>query len=100
LASDHVRPLGFLVPVQLADPAGRQAHVDAGDLGRDRQLAGGDLARPATTEDPVVRQRVGVLEVRHGAGIRRRRDQGVGVLPVDVDVARTEDGRAAPSMMG
>jgi hypothetical protein len=27
----HVRPLGRLMPMQLADATGRQSHIDAGD---------------------------------------------------------------------
>jgi hypothetical protein len=34
-AGEHERPLGLLVPVQLADSARLQAHVHAGELGRD-----------------------------------------------------------------
>src|SRR5439155_531882 len=52
-AFDHVSPLGFLVPVQLADAAGFKAHVYTSDLRADRQLACRRLASPAAGKDAV-----------------------------------------------
>src|SRR5438874_7151081 len=92
---DYVAPLGFLVPVQLADAAGFKAHVYARDLRADRQLACRRLAGPAAGEDAVVRQRKRPLEIRHRAGVGSGRDQRVGVLALDGHVARANDGCAA-----
>jgi hypothetical protein len=39
------------VPVQLADAAAGEAHVDAGNLLRDGEIGLGDLARPAAVLD-------------------------------------------------
>ena len=94
LPGDHVRPLGFLVPVHLADPARLQAHVDAGELGRDRQLAHRHLARPASAEQAVVRGVERVLEVRDRARVGLRRDEDVGVLALERQVARPHHGCA------
>lgn len=47
-AVKDVRPLGLLVPVQLADDAFAQAHVDTGKLTRGGQLTDGGLAGPAS----------------------------------------------------
>src|SRR5258706_2049560 len=46
-AVGHVGPLCELVPVHLADPAGRQPHVDAGDGVRNRERVLRYLTRPA-----------------------------------------------------
>src|SRR5579872_612762 len=43
----HVRPFGCLMPMQLADAAGRQSHVDAGNGCGNREIRLGYLARPA-----------------------------------------------------
>jgi len=47
LAVEDVGPLGLLVPVQLADDAAVEAHVDAGQLDAGGQLAHRRLAGPA-----------------------------------------------------
>jgi len=46
-AACHERPLGGLVPVQLADPACLEVHVDPGDLVGDREVGLRDLTGPA-----------------------------------------------------
>lgn len=48
LAVENIGPLGLLVPVQLADDALAQTHVDAGEFARGGQLADGGLAGPAS----------------------------------------------------
>lgn len=48
LAVKHVRPLGLLVPVELANDAFAQTHVDAGKLARSGQFTDRRLAGPAT----------------------------------------------------
>ncbi len=45
-AIDHVGPFGKLMPMHLADAARSQAHVDAGDGVRNREIRLRDLARP------------------------------------------------------
>lgn len=47
-AVEDVSPLGLLMPVQLADDALAQAHVDGGELARGGQLADGGLAGPSS----------------------------------------------------
>ena len=46
-AVQHVGPFGRLVPMQLANAAGIQAHVHAGDILGDAEFPHGDLAGPA-----------------------------------------------------
>jgi hypothetical protein len=48
VAVGHDRPLGLLVPVQFADAAGAEAHVHAGDLGRNGEIGLRHLPAPAT----------------------------------------------------
>lgn len=80
------RPLGLLVPVQLADPARLQAHVHPGERLRDRELALRYLARPAPGQEAVPRCRERELEVRDrpGVGVRRREQCGVLALQRDL----------------
>ena len=73
VAVGHDRPLGLLVPVQLADAAGRQAHVDAGDLGRDREVGLRHLPAPAAVLDPSRGQVERGPELRRAADVGRRR---------------------------
>ena len=61
---EHERPLGFLVPMQLAHTARSQAHIHAGERGRDRQFTRRHLPRPAAFTEPVVR--VGKRELQVG----------------------------------
>jgi len=82
--------------MQLAHAAGVEAHVDAGDLLGDAELALGDLAGPAAALEPHVRRREREFQVRHRAVVGGRRDEDVGVLHFDRDVARTGIG-AAPA---
>src|SRR6266404_4661714 len=46
-AFEHVGPLRRLMPMHLSYPAGLEAHVDAGNLRRGRQLADRSLPSPA-----------------------------------------------------
>jgi hypothetical protein len=64
-AVQHVGPLGFLVPVQLADAAGVQAHVDAGNGFGNAQF---------TLGSPAARLRLG--GVRHVGGEQAARADG------------------------
>ncbi len=95
VAVEHVGPLGFLVPMHLADGAGVEAHVDAGHVGRHRQLAHGDLARPAAALQTHVRVGEREAQVRQDAGVGLRRNEEVGVLRIDGDIARAGIGAAA-----
>src|SRR3954465_8095793 len=67
-AGQNERPFGFLVPVQFADAAGIEPHVDAGDGSGDRQLQLGYFARPAAFAHFYVR--VGEGEARN-SGLTR-----------------------------
>ena len=78
MAVGHDRPLGLLVPVQLADAAGGEPHVDAGDLGRDREVGLGHLPAPAA-----------VLDAPRGE-VERGPEQG---RAADVGGGRGEEGR-------
>ncbi len=88
-AVEHVGPLAFLVPVQLAHSARLEAHVHASQRLRDRQLPLRDLARPAAVLQPVVRVGEGELEVGKGAVVGLWRHEYVRVLAVAHGVART-----------
>ena len=76
----HVGPFRLLVPVQLADAAGVQPHVHAGDGFRNAELACGDLARPAAARLPDMRVREGKPQIGRRSGIGRRRVQQVRIL--------------------
>jgi hypothetical protein len=93
-AVKHVRPFGFLVPMQFAHAAGIEAHVDAGDVLGDAKLALGDLARPAAAF--LAHMRVGKRKAQIGqrAMIGGWRVEDVGILAVAQKVARTGIGAA------
>src|SRR5215211_3549567 len=91
---EHESPLGLLVPVHLAHPARRKAHIHTREGRRDRQLTRRYLPRPATLLQSVVGIGKGELQVGDLAGIGLRRGQHVRVLPVPRQVARTGIGRA------
>ena len=76
---EHQRPLIGGVPVKLPDAARRQPHIDAGNLGRDRECLHIDLPRPAAVLNTPVRRREGIPECRREAAIGRRRPEHVGV---------------------
>jgi hypothetical protein len=61
------------MPVQLADAARTQPHVDAGNGGRNRKVGLGYLTRPAAALDALVRNVEGRPELGHVADVRRRR---------------------------
>ena len=54
-AVEHVRPFRLLVPMKLADPAGIQPHVHAGDRFRHAKLSRSHLTGPAATRLPNMR---------------------------------------------
>jgi len=91
----HVGPLGGLVPVQLAHAAGVQAHVDAGNVLGDSELALRNLAGPAAAFQAHVGLRKRKLQVRYRAVIGRRRHIDVRVLQLERNVARPGVGTAA-----
>ena len=95
-AVEHVGPLGGLVPVQLAHAAGVEAHVHAGDVLGDAELAHRDLARPATGIQPHVRVIEGEAQVGQRAVVGSGRRVEVRVLQVAGQVARAGIGAAAP----
>ena len=74
VAGEHEGPLVGEVPVELAESAAGEAHVDAGDFFREGELALGDLVGPAAALDAAVGEVEGVPE-----GARRCRGRwGVG----------------------
>src|SRR6478752_5500981 len=74
-AGEHVAPFGLLVPVQLADTSGLEAHVHAGHFGGDRQLTHCYLTRPSARGYSVPGGRIGEFEVGNGTGVGFRRGQ-------------------------
>ena len=94
-AIQHVGPFGGLVPMELAHTAGVQAHVDAGDVFGDSELALGNLTGPAAALQSHVGLRKRKLQVRHGAVIGRRRHIDVRILQFERNVARSGIGAAA-----
>jgi hypothetical protein len=94
-AVQHVGPFGRLVPVQLAHAAGVQAHVDAGNVLGDSELALRHLAGPAAAFQSHVGLGKRKLQVRHRAVIGGRRHIDVRVLQLERNVARPGIGAAA-----
>ena len=92
VAVEHKGPLRSGVPVQLADAACGQPHVDAGNRFRNRELPHRDLARPSALLHALVRDSEGIFESLHAARIRLRRQERVRILRIDRSIART--GRA------
>jgi hypothetical protein len=71
VAVGHDRQFGLLVPMKFADAAGGEAHIDAGDLGRDGEVRNGDMASPATVLDAPRCEVKRGLELRQAAYIGR-----------------------------
>ncbi len=84
-----IGPFRRLVPVQLADAAAGQAHVDAGNLLGDLEIGLRDLPRPAAVLDAPRRIVEGGPEHRHVAHVGRGRREGVGKLRGERGVLRT-----------
>ncbi len=93
-AGDHVGPLRLPVPVELADRAGLEPHVDGGELGGDGQLAGCRLPGPAAFAQASVTVGEGPLEVRQRAVIGRRGRDQIRRLRLASGVRRSKDRRA------
>jgi hypothetical protein len=89
-AFEHVRPLGLLVPMKLADDAFVQTHVHAGKLLAHAELADGGLARPAALFDPDVRVGEGPAKVGDGSMIGARWADDIGILSFSRPVARPQ----------
>jgi hypothetical protein len=83
----HVGPLRLLVPVKLADSAGVQPHVHAGDRFRNPELPRGHLSRPAAARLPHMRIGEGKPQIGQGSGIGRRRIDHVRILGLAGHVA-------------
>ena len=96
----HDRPLGGLVPVQLADAAGRQVHVDAGDLLGNREVLGRQLARPSSILDPFGRDVERGPEEGLGADIGGGRIHLRGELALDRLVVRAVAAQAFRVALG
>jgi hypothetical protein len=69
----HVRPLGGLMPMQLADAAGCQSHIDAGDGCGNCEVCLGHLPGPAAVLDAALHGVEGKLDLRHPANVGWRR---------------------------
>lgn len=119
LSVEHVRPLGLLVPMQFANDALAQAHVDASQLARGGQLTDCGLAGPAAFLDlgencvsvgnggvlraecwgasylnPHVRIGKTPAHVRHIAVVGAGRPDEIRVLARPARVPRAQDGGA------
>src|SRR3984957_14604722 len=86
-AVKHVGPFGLLVPMQFADTASVQPHLDARQSRGDAELALSDLPRPAAVSLFCMRIRKRKTQVRQRALIRRRRIEHVGIFSVARDIA-------------
>jgi hypothetical protein len=95
LAIQHVGPFRLLVPMQLARAAGVQAHVHAGDVLGDAELADRDLAGPAALLLAHMRVGEGIAQVLERAAVGPRRVQEARILPVAQQIARAGIGAAA-----
>jgi hypothetical protein len=73
VAVSHVRPLGRLMPMQLADAAGRQSHIDAGDGCGNCEVRLGHLPRPAAVLNAALHGIEGRPDLRHAANVGWRR---------------------------
>ena len=87
VANEHQRPFVRLVPVQLADGARIEPHIDAGHLGRDRELADGGLPGPSAGLQAVVAEVERPFEVRQAAAIGEHAGIDVRVFGLDRPVA-------------
>jgi hypothetical protein len=72
----HVSPFGRLMPVQFADAARGEAHVDAGDRRRNREIGLRHLAGPAAALNALVRIVEGGPKLGHVADARGGRIAG------------------------
>ena len=89
-ALEHEGPLGRLVPVQLADAAGLEPHVDQGEVGGRGYLADRRLPRPAAFPHLDVAVGEGPSQGRQRATVCRRRPEPVWTLRLTSWVSRTE----------
>src|SRR6266566_4091688 len=89
---EHIGPLCFLVPVQLAHAAGIQTHIHACQRRRDRQLAHGHLPRPASLLQPIVREGERKFQVGEGASVSAGWGEDIGILSVQQYVSRARIG--------
>ena len=82
VAVSHVGPLGRLVPMQFADAAGRQSHIDAGDGCGNCEVRLGHLPRPAAVLDAALHGVEGRPDLRHAANVGwRRRECRLQLIP-------------------
>src|SRR5262249_15356985 len=84
-------PLGRLMPVQLADPAGLEPHVDQGEVRGRGYLADRRLPRPAAFPHLDVAVGEGPSEGRQRAAVRRRWPDPVRTLGLASGVPRADD---------
>jgi hypothetical protein len=94
LAVEDVGPLGLLVPVQLANDARVEAHVDRGQLAASAELTDRRLAGPAALLDADVRVGEAPAHVGQVATVGAGRARHVRVLACARRVPGPEDGRA------
>jgi hypothetical protein len=88
---EHVGPFRLFMPMHFANRAGLEPHVDARELGRDRQFAHRDLAGPASVKKPIMCGGEREFEIGNRAGIRIRRRQLIGIFALERNIAGPED---------
>src|SRR3978361_515713 len=88
LALQHIRPLGFLVPMKLADRPRLETHVYTPHGPGDGPFADRRPAGPTSFLDPDVTVRERALQVRHGAAVGSRWTDREGILSLAVRIAR------------
>ena len=93
-AVKHVGPFSLLVPVELADAAGVEAHLHTGDTRGNAEFASRHLTGPSTRRQSHVSIGEREAQVWQRAIIGGRRHKEVGVLPIPRDIAGTGIGAA------
>ncbi|SFB41777.1 hypothetical protein SAMN05216312_107278 [Cohnella sp. OV330] len=82
------------MPVQLAHAARDEAHVDAGQRRRDRQIPHGNLPGPSAVVQLHVRIRKRELHVGQQTGVRGGRHEHIRIFQIPQHVAGSEVGTA------
>ena len=86
--------------MQLANAAGVQAHVHAGNVLGNTEFSHGDLTGPATGCLPHMGVREREAQIGQRAVIGGRWNQQIGILPVAGEIARTGIGTAVSGALG
>ncbi|MNM98328.1 hypothetical protein D3C81_1108570 [compost metagenome] len=88
MTEQHIRPLCLLMPMQLANTAGCQAHINARKRGCDRQLAHRDFPGPSSLIQLHMGIGEGEPQIRNKPGIGNRRNQHIRILLVSHNISR------------